>query len=92
MKRGGLVLLGLLLAAACGSSNKSHPADAEPDTPEKHDAMIDGGGSATTFTSFVINLVVNVTADSAPAAFSTFATLPDPDGTDNNTSAYASLF
>jgi hypothetical protein len=92
MRRCGLLLLGMLAVAACGSSNKGHPADASPDTPKPIDAMIDAGSAAATLTSFVIAMVETNNAAGPPAAFSTFATLPDPDGTNNNTTAYESLF
>lgn len=92
MKRlGGLFGLALLTAAmACGSNGNSKK-DSAVDT-KQIDAPGDGSNAAATFTTFVINLVLHVGPDTTPAAFSTFATLPDPDGVNNNTSAYASLF
>jgi hypothetical protein len=89
MKRCGLLLLAVALAA-CGSSNKGHPADASPDT--KIDAMIDAGSAVATLTTFVIAMVEANDSAGPPAAFSTFSSLPDPDGTNNNTAAYDSLF
>jgi hypothetical protein len=73
-------------AVACGSNGNSKH-DSSIDTPAPGS---DAGSGAETFTQFVINLVLNVGADTTPAAFSTFENLPDPDV--NNGSAYASLF
>jgi hypothetical protein len=73
-------------SAACGDDNPSvQDAKSGGDAP---DAM----GSNATFTSFVINLVKNVSPNSTPAPFSSFSSLPDPDGSDNNLNAYDSLF
>jgi hypothetical protein len=82
----------VLLAVACGSSNKTNPSDAPPDVAIDAPKMIDAGSNGETLTQFVVNLVLNVSASSTPAAFSTFSALPDPDGTNNNTAAYAVLF
>ena len=70
-----------LTAAACGDDSPFVPSDGQGS----------GSGSAT-FTSFVLDLVNNHTADPAPADYSTFKDLPDPDGDNNNGSAYDSLF
>jgi len=76
-----------LAAGACGNDNKLHLGD---------DAGVgsgsDGGQPTTTLTSYVIDLVNNHTSDPAPAPYSAFQTLPDPDGSNNNTGAYSSLF
>lgn len=57
-------------------------SDAPPDTPP-----------AATFTTFVLDLVKNQTADNTqPKPFADFSTLPDPDGDNNNLDAYKSLF
>ena len=72
-----------LTAAACGDDSPFVPSDGQ--------GSGSGSGSAT-FTSFVLDLVNNHTADPAPADYSTFKDLPDPDGDNNNGSAYDSLF
>ena len=85
--------LGLLAAAfaafaACGDDNPSVQADAPnidapPDTPQQ----------GATLTTFVIDLIQNQTADNTqPVAFDQFSTLPDPDGDNNNLTAYSPLF
>jgi hypothetical protein len=77
----GVLGVGLALASACGDDHPYVPAD--------------GGGSnagSGTLTAFVIDLIENHTDDPTPADYSTFSTLPDPDGTANNTAAYDSLF
>lgn len=86
------ILLALVLAvAACGDDSPAVP----PDSPTQPG---DGGGSGSgsdnpTLTSYVIDLVTHhTTATETARAYSEFSTLPDPDGTANNTSAYASLF
>jgi hypothetical protein len=72
-----------LTAAACGDDSPFVPSDGQ--------GSGSGSGSAT-FTSFVLDLVNNHTVDPAPADYSTFKDLPDPDGDNNNGSAYDSLF
>ncbi|MDQ3367780.1 MAG: hypothetical protein M3680_20340 [Myxococcota bacterium] len=79
-------LAGLLALAACGDNIKAGGGtpDATPDGP--------GPGDGT-FTSFVIDLIQNQTADNTePVPFATFATLPDPALDDPTPSAYAPLF
>jgi hypothetical protein len=93
MKRlGSLFCLALITAAVACGSNGNSKKDSAIDTPTTIDGPSDGSGSAATFTTFVINLVLNVGANSTPAAFASFSTLPDPDGVNNNTNAYNSLF
>jgi len=72
----------------CGDNLKApgdgHGSDVGPDTPQ-----------AATFTSFVIDQIVNHTAnDTQPVPFATFATLPDPDlnNPDPKVGGYSSLF
>jgi hypothetical protein len=90
---GGLLAMALLVAAtACGSSGNNGKKDSSVDSPKTIDGPTDGSSAPATFTTFVINLVENVPANSTPAAFASFSTLPDPDGEDNNTAAYSSLF
>jgi len=80
---GGIIVLGLaVVASACG--------DDHPYVPQ--DAGSGSGSGAGTLTTFVIDLIVNHTGDPTPAAYADFATLPDPDGSANNTAAYSSLF
>ncbi len=87
MKRLGFALACVLGAAACGDNIKpgGTGGDGGPDGPPIVDP---------TFTTFVIDLVSNKTAnDTQPVPFADFSTLPDPDGDNNNTAAYpASLF
>lgn len=90
------LLLGLALAAsACGDDDNKHN-DASTGTesnPPNPDASPDGGNPNANFTSFVIDLVKNHTnSTEAPVAYTSFSTLDDPDATNNNTSAYNSLF
>jgi hypothetical protein len=73
-----------LTAAACGDDSPFVPGDGP--------GSGSGSGSNATFTSFVLDLVTNHTMDTAPADYSTFKDLPDPDGDSNNGSAYDSLF
>jgi hypothetical protein len=73
-----------LTAAACGDDSPFVPGDGP--------GSGSGSGSNATFTSFVLDLVTNHTMDPAPADYSTFKDLPDPDGDSNNGSAYDSLF
>jgi|HubBroStandDraft_4_1064222.scaffolds.fasta_scaffold739831_2 hypothetical protein len=75
----------VLAAGACGPNPKLHLADGPT-------VGSDAPTPPATFTTFVINLVLNESHTPTPAAYTTFSTLPDPDGADNNTSAYSSLF
>ena len=76
------IVLGLA-AGACGDDSPYVAKDAgvEPDAPE-----------ASTFTKFVIDLISNHGSDPAPAGYETFKDLPDPDGDNNDQSAYSGLF
>jgi hypothetical protein len=91
-----LVLATLLAAAACGGNNNGPGQDAPPPPPPGSDA--NPGSDAppppgATLTSYVIDLVTNhTTATELPRPFSEFASLPDPDGANNNLTAYQSLF
>ena len=86
MKRlvSALALVASLGFAACGDDHPYVPGDSGS-------GGSNGSGDGT-FTAFVIDLVVNHSSDPTPADYSTFANLPDPDGSNNNTSAYDSLF
>lgn len=77
----GAIAVALAFASACGDDHPYVPADGPGS----------GGGSGT-LTAFVIDLIENHSSDPTPAAYSDFSTLPDPDGSANNTAAYASLF
>ena len=83
MKFFGLILVLGLTSAACG--------DDTPYVPSDGNGSGSGSGSAT-LTSYVIDLIQNHSTDQTPAAYTDFATLPDPDGDTNNGSAYNSLF
>jgi len=76
-----------LAAGACGPDNKLHVADDAGVGPGS-----DAGSGNATLTSYVIDLVTNHSSDPAPAPYSAFGALPDPDGSNNNTGAYSSLF
>ncbi len=81
---------GFLLAialAACGPADHLHLGQDAGGGSDGSD-----GGTATTLTSYVIDLVTNHSGDPNPAAYATFSALPDPDGDSNNTAAYSSLF
>ena len=75
-----VLALAIALGGACGDDHPFVPEDGG------------GSGSAATFTDFVIDLVMNHTNDPTPVPYDSFANLPDPDGSANNTAAYASLF
>jgi hypothetical protein len=78
-----LVIVLAVVLAACGNDNPT----LAPDAPIQPDAPVVN----VTFTSFVIDLVKNQTADTTqPKPYSDFSTLPDPDS--NNAAAYTSLF
>lgn len=64
---------------ACGDDSPYVPQD-------------DGGMEEQTLTTFVIDLIDNHTGDPAPVAFDAFKDLPDPDGDNNNVTAFAGLF
>src|SRR5205814_7182822 len=83
-----LVLAAVIALAACGDDIRPPGGGGG-----------DGGGSGSeglppaTFTTFVIDLILNQTANNTqPKAFVDFSTLPDPDGDTNNLNAYKSLF
>lgn len=88
-----IALVLALLAAACGDDTKGTPngpdSGVDPDGGTDPDAPV----AEATFTTYVIDLVINQTAnDTAPRPASEFTSLPDPDGDANNTAAYATLF
>jgi hypothetical protein len=88
-----LALALALSAAACGDDSPAVPSDS-PTTPGDGSGSGSGSGSDNpTLTSYVIDLVMNhTTATETAHAYAEFSTLPDPDGTSNNGSAYSSLF
>jgi hypothetical protein len=81
--------LAAALVGACGDDGGGHPdVDGSIDSPI--DADIDAPPPAT-FTSYVIDLVQNQTADNTdPKPYSEFSGLNDPD--QDNPAAYAVLF
>lgn len=88
-----LILALALSAVACGDDSPAVPSDS-PMPPGDGSGSGSGSGSDNpTLTSYVIDLVTHhTTATETAHAYSEFSTLPDPDGTANNVSAYASLF
>lgn len=95
MKRLGFVLALGFAALACGDNDSKPDAHIVPpiDSTTTTDGMIDGSVPAATLTSFVIDLVKNHTnSTELPKQFTDFSTLPDPDLTSNNLTAYSSLF
>ena len=92
MKIAILVALALA-AAACGDDSPAVPSDS-PTMPGDGSGSGSGSGSDNpTLTSYVIDLVTHhTTATETAHAYSEFSTLPDPDGTANNVTAYSSLF
>jgi hypothetical protein len=96
--KSALLFAAALALAACGDG--FHGGTPMPDgSPQPMpDAMTDAPPDApptmtNTFTDYVKNLITNGTSDTAaPRAYNEFATLSDPDGANNNTSAYSSLF
>ena len=91
MKFAIALALALSAVVACGDDSPNVPSDSPP-TPG--DGSGSGSGSNNpTLTSYVIDLVMHHTVATETAhAYSEFSTLPDPDGTSNNGSAYSSLF
>lgn len=80
-----------LLAAGCGDDggDGNNPDSTTPDGPNP-DADVDAPPEAN-FTTFVIELVTNGTANNTPPrAFADFSDLDDPDL--NNPDAYDGLF
>ena len=96
--KSALLFVAAVALAACGDGFQ--PGIQMPDAPPQPmpDAMADATADApptmqTTFTDYVKDLIANGTSSTAlPRAYIEFGTLPDPDGTNNNTSAYSSLF
>ena len=85
----------LVMLAACGDGfHKGQQPDAGPGTPDAMaDAAVDAPPETVTFTSYVKDLILNQTSGTTqPKPYADFATLPDPDGDNNNGSAYSSLF
>ncbi len=82
-----LALAAMVATAACGDNNtNTTPVDAATtDTPD-----IDAP-PAVTYTSYVLDLIVNQTAGNTdPKPFADFSALPDPDA--DNPNAYEALF
>ena len=78
-----LFIAAIALAAACG--------DDSPHLAGDSGMPPDGPNPQATFTSYVIDLVKNQTADNTAArAYDEFSALPDPD--QDNATAYSSLF
>jgi hypothetical protein len=90
------IALALALSAvvACGDDSPNVPSDSPTTPPGDGSGSGSGSGSDNpTLTSYVIDLVMHHTVATETAhAYSEFSTLPDPDGTSNNGSAYSSLF
>lgn len=85
-----LLVLALALAA-CGDNTSNGKQDAGIDGPKSTPDASPDAPPAATFTSFVIDLVKNHTADTTAAVpYTSFQALPDPDT--NNGSAYNPLF
>jgi hypothetical protein len=86
-------VLALFAAAACGDDTKGNNPDSGVDPNPDGNVDPDAPVTEANFTTYVIDLVVNKTAnDTAPRPYSEFEALPDPDGDANNTAAYATLF
>ncbi|HEY4244651.1 MAG TPA: hypothetical protein VGM88_32780 [Kofleriaceae bacterium] len=86
------VALALGGAVSCGD-NKNAPTDGTSGSDGGSDTGSDGPPNTSNLTGYVIDLVTNHTnATETPRAFTEFQALPDPDGTNNNTTAYSSLF
>jgi len=92
------VALALALCAlfACGDDSKKQDPDGMPDagmdpTP---DAMPDApSDEELTLTGYVLDLIgTQTTGTAAPRPYAEFSSLPDPDGANNNLTAYQSLF
>ena len=92
MKRFALVLVVAL--AACGNDHPTVTPDGSgPTADAPNSGGSDGGMMPETLTAFVVDLVTNhTTATELPQPYSAFSSLPDPDGSANNTAAYQSLF
>jgi hypothetical protein len=76
-----------LALASCGGGG----GDDDVVTPDASEESPDASPPEETFTSFVIDQIVNQTAnDTEPVSYASFATLPDPDL--DNPAAYDSLF
>ena len=72
------------MLGACGDDNPTL-------APDSSNPMPDAPNPQATFTSYVIDLVMNQTSDTTTArAYSEFEGLPDPDS--DNATAYSSLF
>ena len=85
-----LALATVFATAACGDNDD--PADGDAGT-DANNTMIDAGTDATpmvTFTSFVIQQVMNPSATGDAIPFATIEPLPDPDK--ENPNAYEALF
>lgn len=79
-----------MVLAACGGDHAKPMPDA-PVQPMPDAPLPDAPPTPVTLTSYVIDLVVNHTADNTGARpYTEFQTLPDPDTM--NGSAYAPLF
>jgi hypothetical protein len=87
----GLALSLLTGLAACGDDGGGPSGNPDSGVPQQDGGGPDAGPPPATFTAFVIDLVehqTTATAEPAPIDFD----LPDPDGADNVTTAYDSLF
>jgi hypothetical protein len=73
-----LLIVATVFAFGCGDDSPYVPQDAPPEEQ--------------TLTKFVIDLIDNHSQDPAPAAYDAFKDLPDPDGDNNNVTAYQGLF
>jgi hypothetical protein len=71
-------LLCVVILFGCGDDSPYVPQDAPPEEQ--------------TLTTFVIDLINNHTEDPAPVAYDAFKDLPDPDGDNNNVTAFEGLF
>ena len=89
-----VILLAAAALAACGNDHPTVGQDGPgPTADAPNNGGSDGGMTPETLTAFVIDLVTNHTsATELPQPYSAFSSLPDPDGSANNTAAYQSLF
>jgi hypothetical protein len=94
VNRLGFILALGLAAVACGDDGNTTPDAPKPpiDGTMIDAPMIDAPPAPVTLTSYVIDLITNHTDNGPPRAFTDFSTLMDPDQTNNNLAAYASLF